>query len=245
MANVVSDKLEQAIQIKDQIRTAANAKNAAIPEDAPFADYPGYLNNLPDQLEDVPITLDFTNGDQTITAADGTVVKSAVVQKPDTLIPENIAEGVNIAGIVGTLVAGGADVKMAFGTFAGTGGVVTVEHGLGVVPDILFVGVQKISTDTKSASIKTAFGVSEALQTALGTTWAHTSLRAHYAGSNSNYKLSFARKLNAGSTLDGTGVLNDIHADASTFRVGVTETSDSFQTDAQASYDWVAIGGLT
>lgn len=34
-------------------------------------------------------------------------MKSAIIQKPETLIPENIAEGVDIAGIVGTLAAGG------------------------------------------------------------------------------------------------------------------------------------------
>ena len=58
-------------------------------------------------LEDVPITLDFSEGNQTINAGDGYVVKTAIIQKPETLIPENIAEGVDIAGVIGTLAAGG------------------------------------------------------------------------------------------------------------------------------------------
>lgn len=61
-------------------------------------------------LENIPIALDFSNGNQTIEAAEGTLVKSATIQKPETLIPENIAEGIDIAGIIGTLAAGGGSV---------------------------------------------------------------------------------------------------------------------------------------
>lgn len=58
-------------------------------------------------LEDIPIALDFSNGDQTIAAPDGQLVKSAVIEKPANLVPENIMSGVDIAGIIGTAVAGG------------------------------------------------------------------------------------------------------------------------------------------
>lgn len=62
-------------------------------------------------LTGVPIELDFSDGatSQTITAPDGTLVKSAVIEKPDTLIPENIAKDVTIAGIIGTLTGGGGE----------------------------------------------------------------------------------------------------------------------------------------
>lgn len=59
-------------------------------------------------LENIPIALDFTNGNQIITAPEGQGVKSAIITMPETLIPENIAEGVNIAGIIGTHSGGGA-----------------------------------------------------------------------------------------------------------------------------------------
>ena len=58
-------------------------------------------------LEDLPIKLDFSNGNQKITADAGYLVKSAVIEKPTTLVPENIAKDVNIAGIVGTHESGG------------------------------------------------------------------------------------------------------------------------------------------
>jgi len=63
-------------------------------------------------LEDLPIALDFTNGNQSITAPEGYLVKSAVIQKPDTLIPENIAAGVVIAGITGTHEGGGGSASL-------------------------------------------------------------------------------------------------------------------------------------
>lgn len=64
-----------------------------------------YQGNL---LENVPIALDFSEGDQTITAPDGYGVKSAVIAKPENLVPENIKEGETIAGIPGSF-KGGAD----------------------------------------------------------------------------------------------------------------------------------------
>lgn len=58
-------------------------------------------------VEGIEIALDFSNGDQPITAPEGTLVKSAVIKKPETLLPENIAKDVDIAGVVGTLESGG------------------------------------------------------------------------------------------------------------------------------------------
>ena len=58
-------------------------------------------------LEDLPVVLDFSNGNQTLTAPDGYLVKSAIIEKPATLLPENILSGIDIAGVVGSAVAGG------------------------------------------------------------------------------------------------------------------------------------------
>lgn len=64
---------------------------------------------MPEIVENVPIELDFSNGkqEQKVAAPDGYAVKSIKIQKPAALIPENIAEGVEIAGVVGTHVGGG------------------------------------------------------------------------------------------------------------------------------------------
>ena len=58
-------------------------------------------------LENLPIALDFSEGNQTISAPDGYLVESATIGRPANLIPENILSGINIAGIIGTAVAGG------------------------------------------------------------------------------------------------------------------------------------------
>lgn len=60
-------------------------------------------------LENLPFELDFASGDMSFTAPDGYAVKSAIVKKPDTLIPANIKSGVEVAGITGTLSGGGAN----------------------------------------------------------------------------------------------------------------------------------------
>jgi hypothetical protein len=59
-------------------------------------------------LEGLSFELDFSNGDMPFAAPNGYAVKSAIVKKPDTLIPANIKSGVEVAGITGTL-SGGAN----------------------------------------------------------------------------------------------------------------------------------------
>lgn len=55
----------------------------------------------------VVLELNLAEGDQTVDAGDGILVKSAIIKKPETLLPENIAKDVEIAGVVGTLKSGG------------------------------------------------------------------------------------------------------------------------------------------
>lgn len=57
-------------------------------------------------VEDIPITLDFSEGDQTVAAGDNELMRSVVIKKPDTLTPENIRKDEVVAGITGTLEAG-------------------------------------------------------------------------------------------------------------------------------------------
>lgn len=97
--------------------------------------------SIPVEIENSPITLDFSGGDQVVTAPEGYVVKSAIIEKPANLIPGNIAEGVDIAGIVGTLAAGGKEIKTTTVKFPGSSvvsGANTIPHDLGVIPDIIF-----------------------------------------------------------------------------------------------------------
>lgn len=53
------------------------------------------------------IELVLANGNMVVTAPSGKAFKQVTVNKPATLVPENIAEGVNIAGVIGTYSGGG------------------------------------------------------------------------------------------------------------------------------------------
>lgn len=75
-------------------------------------------------VDNVSVTLDLADGDQTVTAGDGQLIKSAIIQKPATLVPANIVKDVDIAGVVGTFEGGGGGDaiagKIIDGTFSGS-----------------------------------------------------------------------------------------------------------------------------
>lgn len=48
------------------------------------------------------VELDMTDGDQTIEPDEDTLLSKVVVTKPNTLVPENIAKGIEIGGVTGT-----------------------------------------------------------------------------------------------------------------------------------------------
>ena len=76
----------------------------------------GDSGEVVDGLEIVP---DFSAGDYEVVAPTGLLVRSAIIKKPKTLVPDNIAQGVEIAGVVGTHVGGGssADERVKYVTF--------------------------------------------------------------------------------------------------------------------------------
>lgn len=82
------------------------------------------------------VELDFSMGDMEVVPSAGKLLEKISIPKPDALLPENIAEGVTIAGIVGNLASGG-NVKIAYGRVTDSATSVTVDHGLGVVPDLV------------------------------------------------------------------------------------------------------------
>lgn len=65
------------------------------------------LNTRIPEPETKTISPDFSTGDMVVTPTDGKLLSEVTIQKPDTLLPENIALGVNIASVVGTLETGG------------------------------------------------------------------------------------------------------------------------------------------
>ena len=52
--------------------------------------------------EETTVELDFSGGDMTVKPTEGKFLSRVDIPKPETLVPENIAKDVNIAGVVGT-----------------------------------------------------------------------------------------------------------------------------------------------
>lgn len=197
----------------------------------------GYNPVVVDVKTDTPVettvNLDFSSGDMVVTPKTGEVFSKATIAKPDALISENIAEGVDIAGIIGTLASGGS--KMIFSTGIITtseAGVATVSHGLGRVPDIIFI-IYTGNDYSTYPRLRSAAGISSALKKKLGTGFA--SYIADIA-SGKNYPAA-----NRDFIIDYTSSFGHIikNATETDFKVG----SSSYPILANTT--WIAIGGLT
>lgn len=131
---ILTDKLSN---IADAIRSKTGKS-----EEMTLDEMPVEIKALPEQ-EEVTMPLNMADGDMVVTPSDGMVISKATIYKPDTLIPENIAEGVNIAGIIGTLESGGGSSNTSaivkFGIINPGGKVCTITHNLGVIPDVFVV----------------------------------------------------------------------------------------------------------
>lgn len=94
--------------------------------------------------EELTVDLNFANGDMTLEPEDDAVYDKVTISKPDTLVPENIADGVDIAGILGTFVGDGDKPKMFMKEFTPNANTYT--------------GVMTIATAEELASIGFANG---------------------------------------------------------------------------------------
>lgn len=193
------------------------------------ADFAGNINSIdtskPEETKEV--LLDFSGGDMEVVPTTGNVLSKVTIPQPENLLPENIAEGIDIAGIIGTLAAGGsANLRVATGFSQTQADTITITHNLGVVPDIFIVSGGGTPTQYLMVS---AWAVSSAFIGATGITTKGT-VCFYY---DSSRLLSHTT-----SALDGTtGVINS--ATETTVVVGKSNYK------ALGSYSWVAIGGLT
>ena len=102
---VITDATLSAIA--DAIRAKTGKADAMTPAQMP-AEIGGISVGVDVTLIDnIDIVPNFATGNQIVVAQEGYAVKGATILKPATLIPENIAEGVEIAGVVGTHAGGG------------------------------------------------------------------------------------------------------------------------------------------
>lgn len=67
----------------------------------------GVVGGYAPETEETTIELDFSGGDMTVEPAEGKFLSRVDIPKPETLVPENIAKDVTIAGVVGTLESAG------------------------------------------------------------------------------------------------------------------------------------------
>lgn len=196
------------------------------------------------ETEATSVDANFTVGDMVIQPSEGKLLEMVTVKKPADLIPENIKLGVDIAGIIGSLMPGGngsvsqKETRVDTGTFdtsvTGTGRIY-LNHSLGEVPD--FVAVFLIDTraaidkDTKAISCMYQFnsGIVKLLYGMIGLT--------------NSYSTTFEgldKPLN--SAVDGVSI--SIRClDKSTIRIGSdADTAQKFLPDSE--YVWYAYYGV-
>jgi hypothetical protein len=200
-----------------------------------------------DAVSNVEVVPDFSSGDQLVEAVAGTLIKSAILKKPDTLVPENIAEGVDIAGIIGSLVAGGGggNVSFAWGNLNTAAGTYTVTHGLGTVPDLVILATTSNGAYvlTTAANIVHAVGMSSAFfakMKSLGySSWSNAAqVVVHSPFSSTSNKLAYA----AHAAIDA-GTAAFITADENNIKFGATISGKTYQTP-YAVKNWFAFSGL-
>ena len=121
--------------------------------------------------EEKIVEADFSDGAMMVEPSEGKILTKVTIPKPADLIPENIAEGVDIAGIIGSLKSGGGGVVFAKGYAKGTDGALTINHNLGVVPKVIVVqnsattmGVSNNIIESVVAGIMNVFGSSTGTQ---------------------------------------------------------------------------------
>lgn len=115
----------------------------------------GKENTDTNVIENVEISLDFSNGDQTERLPDGYSANSVTIFKPENLVPENIAKDVNIAGIIGTHEGGGSIEGVATVTFCNYDGTELYSRPVFIGDDCPEPVAQgKINTPTKESDVQ-------------------------------------------------------------------------------------------
>lgn len=185
------------------------------------------------------VALDWSAGDQIITpVTDGKPFSPVTLEKPATLLPENIAEGIDIAGIIGTFAGGGA-ATIRCGQIAGNNTTsLTINHYLYSVPDLFFIYMPTIFGSAGLNYLKAAFGISQKLYDIVSAWGGQFGVSIIYDGDSSQ----FTEPL---TTTSSTQALH--HATTTQITVGrdPSGTANDIYTFSGTTYYWIAIGGLT
>lgn len=189
--------------------------------------------------EEKTVDLAMADGDMIISpSAEGKLLSSVTVTKPETLTPENIAKDVDIAGIVGTF-AGASRVKIATGSFSYAKAALTIAHNLGAVPDLIIIhAVDGTPNTTASNAYALMLGISSALKAKFpGVT---DMLVVGHISTSSLRAVTYAKHIDDPYASAYGTILRE--ANETTFTVGSTSTSNNFVLGT--TYRWIAISGL-
>lgn len=181
----------------------------------------------PGEAEEKTVELDFSEGDMTVLPSSGKVMTSVGILKPKNLKPENIAEGIDIAGVLGIFAAsGGGGVKAAYGEVKPTdkNGVV-ITHNLGIVPDLV-IAVPNIGN---SSYLSSAYGKSAALLAADGQITQYMGVKG----------VGYA-SVGGAEGIEGYTDRPIHSANTTTFTLG----APGWPINTVATYRWIAVGGL-
>ena len=149
----ISDKLQELIDIKQDIKTAIENKDVDL-TDVDFGGYAEKIDEIPLPKEEQEVTVDgfiFQSGDVVVTPSTGKVMTKVTVVKDDDLVPENIVKDVNIFGVVGTAETGG-------GGLTGGYNVVYRSDFLTQAPSWISITLTFVDDTTASYEIKTSGG---------------------------------------------------------------------------------------
>lgn len=190
---------------------------------------------IPESVEKT-IDPDFSGGNIVETPEAGTMFSKVIVNKPATLDPKYIAEGVNIAGIVGTLVGGG---RIATGNFS-MSVTNTINHNMGVVPDIIIIYYNTPTSSGGTYFATMLFGVSSALKAA-HSVFSGTVIAGHN-GDTKVRSSNLARCIDEPYSSDFPNIIRDTNE--TTFTIDIDSTT-YYYFHQYMPISWVAISGLT
>lgn len=193
---------------------------------------------IPDPVE-TEVTLDFSAGAMEVTPDTGTVFSKVSIPVPENLIPENIPDGMNIAGIIGKLVAGKNVVISSGKTWGMETKASVVTHGLGVTPDIVLIQSEISGTGMSPTSgkyyITNGCGISAALYGGLDEKY---SFMMQYGAVVYNKAFTQYRAGWYITSTDTSKMINNANAETFSFGSGTYVCMNCY-------YYWIAIGGLT
>lgn len=138
---------------------------------------------------------------------------------------------VTIEGVIGT-----AEAKIAYGKISPTGGAATIQHNLGVVPDLIIFGVQSGTFWSGTPYILRAIGVSSAFKAKCGGYYGTGNNIIIYTDETDMTK--FSKVMVTGTSTPTAPNINNVTT--TQFSVGSSDVPVN-----QYNYAWVAIGGLT